>query len=311
MKFHSNFGGLWIDNIDQREVRDKLETISNKETKQKVQDFIRDGYIIIPGAVSVQDIDNYLFEYDNYIKISGGFEIEIPTQGGRQEFSREKSNIPGSKVLDTAMLLSSGENICFSPPIANFINTIFEDFILAFQTLHFDVGSTQAIHQDTAYVVVKNEPMKLCASWIALEDVNPGSGELVYYAGGHRIDEYTYADGSSKHFDIIRDGNDSHDRHLSYIHEEASRLGLNQKSFLPRKGDALIWHADLPHGGGKITSPGASRRSIVTHYCPISHIPNYADFIPESWREKSPTPSGNAFMSSYYDPNRIAVRRSY
>lgn len=41
-------------------------------------------------------------------------------------------------------------------------------------TLHFEVGSTQAIHRDTAYVVVKDEPLKLVASWIALADVTPG-----------------------------------------------------------------------------------------------------------------------------------------
>jgi phytanoyl-CoA hydroxylase len=41
-------------------------------------------------------------------------------------------------------------------------------------TLHFEVGSTQAIHRDIAYVVVKDEPLKLVASWIALADVMPG-----------------------------------------------------------------------------------------------------------------------------------------
>ena len=46
---------------------------------------------------------------------------------------------------------------------------------LLFQSLSFIKGSNQGIHQDTAYVVT-DQPMKLIATWIALEDINPGSG---------------------------------------------------------------------------------------------------------------------------------------
>ena len=33
-----------------------------------------------------------------------------------------------------------------------------------------------------------------------------------------------------------------------------------------KKGQALIWSANLLHGGDKINTPGASRHSQVTHY---------------------------------------------
>jgi hypothetical protein len=46
----------------------------------------------------------------------------------------------------------------------------------------------------------------MIASWIALEDVVPGSDELIYYVGGHRMPEYLYADGTSKNFNVARDG---------------------------------------------------------------------------------------------------------
>lgn len=90
-------------------------------------------------------IDAYLREYEAAADAPSMLQIELPLAGGRKTFTREKSRIPGSWVLDTGML-----------------------------TLHFEVGSTQAIHRDTAYVVVKDEPLKLVASWIALADVTPG-----------------------------------------------------------------------------------------------------------------------------------------
>ena len=79
---------------------------------------------------------------------------------------------------------------------------------MAFQTLYFRYGSQQAIHQDPAYVVI-DEPMKLCASWLALEDVKPGSGELIYYPGSHLNSDFLFS-GEHKHWKGSRDGAEQH-----------------------------------------------------------------------------------------------------
>jgi len=34
--------------------------------------------------------------------------------------------------------------------------------------------------------------MEFAASWIALEDIQPGSGELEYYKGSHKLDDYVF-----------------------------------------------------------------------------------------------------------------------
>ena len=304
--FHSRFGGLWIDNTDPDVVLRKLQSIPDTAMRRNVDSFVRDGFVILSGVVPHERIDAYLREYQ-LAADTGMMQIEVPTAGGRQAFAREKSFIPGSKVLDTAMLMSSGQDLSFAPAISAFLETIFGESAMAFQTLHFEVGSTQAIHQDTAYVVVRGQPLKLAATWIALEDVQPGSGELVYYVGGHRINETIYAEGTSKHWNADRDGHPPHDAHLRFLHEEAERRGLQKAHFRPKKGDVLIWHADLPHGGGEITAPGVTRRSLVTHYCPKTLDPYYAAFIPEEWRKKTETRSGNAFISMYFPPDRLAA----
>jgi len=41
---------------------------------------------------------------------------------------------------------------------------------------------------------------------------------------------------------------------------------LIEKKFLPKKGDFLIWHANLLHGGAPITKQGKTRKSMVCHY---------------------------------------------
>jgi len=302
--FHSKFGGLWIDSLDREWVNCKLSTISDPALRQDVRTFIDKGYVVLNGAVSSSRIDAYLEEYEASADMPEFLQIAAPD--GRKSFSRAESLKPGSRVLDTGMLLPSGEELSFAPKISAFLETIFEEKSLAFQTLHFEVGSTQDVHQDTAFVVIKQEPLKLIASWIALEDIESGSGELIYYPGGHRIKEYSYANGTSKHWFSERDGHEAHQAHYRHLQDEAARLGLALARFAPKKGDALLWHAELPHGGGEITIPGRSRRSLVTHYCPKSLEPVYWDFIPADWRNKVEARGGNAFTSYYFPPTQFA-----
>jgi ectoine hydroxylase-related dioxygenase (phytanoyl-CoA dioxygenase family) len=305
--FHSKFGGLWIDSLDQEWVNGKLGTIPAAALRQDIRTFIDNGYVILRGVVSSTKIDAYLEEYRASANTPESLQIAAPD--GRQSFSQGKSLEPGSRVLDTGMLLPSGRELSFAPQISAFLEAIFEEKSLAFQTLHFEVGSTQDIHQDTAFVVVKQEPLKLIASWIALEDIESGSGELIYYPGGHRIKEYSYANGTSKHWYAERDGDKALQAHLRHLRDEAARLSLPLARFAPKKGDALLWHAELPHGGGEITIAGRSRRSLVTHYCPISLEPVYWDFIPADWRKKVEARGGNAFTSYYFPPTQFAAGR--
>lgn len=303
VEFHSKFGGMWIDDLDSSRVDRKVSAIADPTLRDRVGSFARDGFVIMEQGVSHASIDAYLADYEKAADIPDAFQVDVRT--GRQAFTREKSLIPGVKVLDTGMLMPHGQDLCFAPNVTNFLEAIFEEKALAFQTLHFEVGSTQAVHQDSAYVVVRREPLKFIASWIALQDVQPGSGELIYYAGGHRIGETSYDGGSSKHWDPKRDGHPPHDAHLRYLREESARRGFPEQRFLPRKGDVLFWHADLPHGGGKITVPGVQRRSLVTHYCPKSLAPHYIDFIRPEWRQKTEARDGNAFISLFFPPSRF------
>ena len=36
--------------------------------------------------------------------------------------------------------------------------------------------------------------------------------------------------------------------------------------FLAKKGDLLVWHANLLHGGEKVVDQNSTRKSMVLHY---------------------------------------------
>lgn len=50
------------------------------------------------------------------------------------------------------------------------------------------------------------------------------------------------------------------------IGEIVKTTHLNKQIFKAEKGDLLIWHANLIHGGEKINKQGVTRKSMVIHY---------------------------------------------
>ena len=147
---------------------------------------------------------------------------------------------------------------------------------LASQTLGFLRGSAQESHQDSAYVPY-TLGRSFAASWIALEDVTLGAGELNYWVGSHQLDDFLY-DGIYKSVAEAQrmNGLGSYGQqvgeHVASLGRRAAAAGLRNERFAARRGDVLIWHADLVHGGNPV-SKDITRKSVVTHYCPKYLVP--------------------------------------
>lgn len=126
-------------------------------------------------------------------------------------------------------------------------------------SLLMERGSTQAFHTDTLYMPGAR-PGAMTAAWYALEDVSDDAGPLNYYPGSHHIPTYRFSTGSTA---WVADEDHLYQRHM---YDHVDRLALAPQRFLPRKGDVLIWHELLFHGGAPIRDPGLTRKSFVCHY---------------------------------------------
>lgn len=130
-----------------------------------------------------------------------------------------------------------------------------------FQTLTFPVGSQQPYHSDAVHFSSAPERF-LCGVWVALEDVDESNGPLVYYPGSHRwpilgLDQ------------LGRDRVEGRPSQIAF-HEAWRALvalhGVEPRRFHARRGQALIWAANLLHGGELHRDRARSRWSQVTHY---------------------------------------------
>ena len=176
--------------------------------------------------------------------------------------SRERR--PRSRIHDIHSASEAARSLYLDPKLFKFVRLILGEEPVAFQSLYFQFGSQQVIHRDPV-VVPTAAPGHLVAAWIALEDIRKGSGELLYVPGSHRLPYYEFSPGEWQ-FDAYRMGAKEIEEAKAWDRDQCARLGLETIGFTPRRGQALVWHASLMHGGGPVEGEGRTRRSFVVHY---------------------------------------------
>ena len=287
------FGELWIDRAEGVEAR-LAQTPA--DVRPYVEEFIQKGYVIFRGAVSDETVEAILADkngiYDDpedYVLKNSGTYLD-PVELKKMDRA--------DRLIDLYAVSPAARDAIAAPLVSKFLQVIFEDDPIAMQSIYFEYGSQQSQHQDTAYVVAE-KPLSLAACWIALEDIEEGSGELVYYPGSHRFEPFLFS-GEFKSWTPKRDGQEQHKEFLEKLHTQAKERGIALEPFLARKGDILIWHADLSHGGARITTNDQTRMSLVAHFCPRSVKPVYRQSVPNTYREVK-HPNGMYFTSRHYD----------
>ena len=107
----------------------------------------------------------------------------------------------------------------------------------------------------------------LTAAWIAFEDIHPDSGPLVYYPGKPLLPYVFSKDVQISESDYARDGYAAIRKYEPFIRGLIDRHGaLRPHHFCAKKGDVLIWHANLVHGGSRRADLQRSRRATVVHF---------------------------------------------
>jgi hypothetical protein len=146
-----------------------------------------------------------------------------------------------------------------------------------FQTLNFSVGTQQDAHSDSVHFSSLPERF-MCGVWLAMEDIGSDAGPLFYYPGSHRWPIMTNAlIGRRGYGSDLASAQDPYGPAWTALCEAH---GAQQETFLGYKGQALIWCANLLHGGSRQNNPILTRWSQVTHYyfddC-IYYTPAFSD----------------------------------
>lgn len=149
------------------------------------------------------------------------------------------------------------------PKVRRLLKAAFGRKPFAFQTLNFKRGTQQALHSDTIHFHSLPERF-MCGVWIALEDIRPEAGPLMYRPGSHRLPTLSMQGAGVN--GITTDAADYERHWVPAYARQIERSGLPEEHAVISKGQAFVWAANLAHGGSPISDPASTRRSLVTHY---------------------------------------------
>ncbi|PKP95438.1 MAG: phytanoyl-CoA dioxygenase [Alphaproteobacteria bacterium HGW-Alphaproteobacteria-14] len=206
------------------------------------------------------------------IKANLGPRFDIPFGDRAADKTRGERRVQdGWKFDDDVRAIAS------NPQMLNLLGKLYGRAAFPFQTLNFPVGTQQAVHSDSVHFSSLPERF-MCGIWLAMEDVAAGAGPLFYVRGSHRWPIVTNAMIGRRGFG--EELNSAQDPFAEAWKALCRANGAAQEPFLARKGQALIWTANLLHGGSPQTDPTLTRWSQVTHYffddC-IYYTPAFSD----------------------------------
>ena len=214
--------------------------------------------------------------------------------------SWRNQTIDGLRAQDAWQDVPEVRRIACNKTVLQLLSDLYGRRAFPFQTLNFPVGTQQHFHTDSIHFSSCPERF-MVGVWVALEDIDSDNGPLIYYPGSHTLPIYTNEQlGVNPNFALAGPA-----VHYNAFGEAwvkiVEALNLRPLEFHARKGQALIWAANLLHGGAAQKDLKRTRYSQVTHYffdgccyyTPLHSVPLlgpvlYRDIVDISTGQKMP-----------------------
>lgn len=225
--------------------KDTIFKTLDTTTQKALLSWSDNGYVILDNFFSEATVDEINNEINSLLTSK-----KVAFKNNRIMFANKKS-----KLL---------QDVGTNPKLLKILNLLLDREVELFQSINFFKGSGQRAHSDSIHMTTFPYG-NLIAVWIALEDLTLECGPLHYYPGSHKLPyvlNASYGNDGSKH--II--GKKSYTDYEDHIQKVIAENNLKKEVFIANKGDVLIWHANLLHGGEPVKDSNSSRKSMVFHY---------------------------------------------
>jgi ectoine hydroxylase-related dioxygenase (phytanoyl-CoA dioxygenase family) len=192
-------------------------------------------------------------------------ECDEAAEAIRTTFNREGYH--NGRIVNLHMDKMALLNISAKPEIAVALESFLPSPVV-YTSLSFEYGTQQNIHLDVPHFWTY--PLhQFVGVWTALEDIHKDAGALEYYEGSHKVPVMDGVEFAMQRegFNLTKAGIEAAlaDYEI-YIDAEYIKAGCKKKTILAKKGDVIIWHPLLAHGGSKVKNKALSRVSYVTHW---------------------------------------------
>jgi ectoine hydroxylase-related dioxygenase (phytanoyl-CoA dioxygenase family) len=249
--------------------------------KSKYTDYIKslnkDGYCIIDLELDESLIDQANKDVENVVK-----EKSFKTNSEAYHYN------DSPRIVEGWLFSDSIKKIALNKKLNDILQFAYQSEPIPFSTINFLKGTEQPLHSDEFHFGSIPHGY-LSGAWIALEDIHVDAGPLSIAKKSHKLPLFSFEKiGVS----IPRNESDFKKGYTLYEEWVKEMIECNSLEIITpklKKGQCLIWLANLLHGSYKIKDNSLSRRSLVVHFhysaCKTIFFPSHsnlekAKFIP-------------------------------
>jgi phytanoyl-CoA hydroxylase len=232
-----------------------------------ITSLLRDGYCIVDSAVDKNLIDEFLARWEKFKPEAIHPYRDKLVEGDDMVGGRYR------RMVNMHLVLPELENLFINNKALQVTDQLFCEPTTLYTSLYFEVGSSQDYHRDTPYFWT-NPGYSYFGIWLALEDTDDSNGALTAIRGSHLLqDSLAFREEIGK-LDLDESGLPRAlsgilwDTYQKRVQDACHASGLTFTQLHIKKGDVIIWHPQLMHGGGKITDTQRTRNSFVMHVTP-------------------------------------------
>jgi ectoine hydroxylase-related dioxygenase (phytanoyl-CoA dioxygenase family) len=243
--------------------REKTVKLNDDFIKKHSLEIIDNGYTVIRNSTDENLINTAVNEF------------KLWKNRNNPHFLNEfyKFNNRLDRIINLHSRLNIFQELFTSNSSLKIMDYLFMKDTCLYTSLFFEVGSTQDTHRDIP-LFWTNPAYMYFGTWLALEDVDSENGPLVVYPGSHKLPLF---DRNSFLKKIGRNSNDVKDideelwkEYQDFCSQESARKGFVLREVHVKKGDTIIWHPLLVHGGKEIINKSRTRLSFVAHVTPYN-----------------------------------------
>jgi ectoine hydroxylase-related dioxygenase (phytanoyl-CoA dioxygenase family) len=155
------------------------------------------------------------------------------------------------------------------PKITEALTTLYGKEPFPFSTINFIKGSNQPMHSDVIHFHTVPS-LWMCGVWVAFEDVNETNGSLQIIPGSHKWPAYEYHNLKLPHPDTLENGEAvTYRQYEHFVKSLIENSKVDPYIVKLKKGQALIWAANMLHGGCNVegvTDLNNTRLTQAIHY---------------------------------------------
>jgi len=179
------------------------------------------------------------------------------------------------RIVESYRFSENCKKLALNKEIITNIQDLFNEKPRAFSTINFLKSTQQPLHSDYSHFGTIPE-LKLVGSWIALEDIDSNSGPLQIVPKSHKMkifnffEDIDYLEPTS-----LNNIKKNYSNYEKWVVKKITENNLRPLTLKFKKGDCILWDANLLHGSPECKDNNLSRKSQVTHWSFDSVLKHY------------------------------------